>query len=204
MRELIDVPNLVLTAGEYIQDIRDRQIRLLGISALAGKLEDLAKPDYPAFQRARWSRIDDIVAFDENSWQKIDPSPNSAVNRKNKDRALIVGTPRQAHENLRGIIGNVRAWPAGAYHYRGVSRAGLLPNGFGEIEDYEAVAMLKGRNEFSVTTGLLWITHSGFLRTMDGQPKRADIKKGRLYLPRGVTVIDEVAADEIPDGVPLI
>jgi hypothetical protein len=42
------------------------------------------------------------------------------------------------------------------------------------------------------------------LRTMDGQPKRADIKKGRLYLPRGVTVIDEVAADEIPDGVPLI
>lgn len=205
MFEVLDIPNVVITVGEYVQDIRDRDIKFLGISALAGYIEDLSKPDHAQFRRARWAALKEAVPLSRKPWQNVQGSSHAAVNRKAKDIAVIVGAPLARLAETRMAVGSsVRTWPAAAYSYRGVDRAGLLSDGFGQLEDHAAVAMLKGRSDFMVSLGLMWVKSEGFNRVMQGQPWRSDIKKSPLYIPEGVVVMDEVPIDDIPETVPLV
>lgn len=203
----MDTPNPVFDCGEVAQSIRDRKI--LGLSAIAGYLEDYLAPDHPSFVRARWSRISrvrPISPVDIINWREVSSQPTADRLPKNKGTAVIVGTDWRNIQELLEEDDLDTAWPAAAYEYRGVKRAGLLPDDFARFESMNAVAMLAGRSAFKVSLGMVDIKgrYAGGIEDL----RRREIRQSTLFIPRGIKILDLIPADELDrgpyDGIPLV
>lgn len=194
----LDLPNWLISAGEIGQDIRDR--RLLGASAVAGAIEDLMRPKYPNFVRARWARINNVVAADGFPWSEVQAAENAGSLPKNKNMAVVVGTDSRDIWDLLDDERLETAWSAAAYEYRGVTRAGILPDEFGGTGSKEAVAMLAGKNTFDVSMGLVSIKDrvNGPLDKI----RRREIQKGTLFIPGGVEILDVLPAEKLAEQYP--
>lgn len=209
LEQVLDTTNLELNFAEYVQAVRDR--RILGLSALAGYFEDKFQPDYPNFVRARWLRINDTedrrMVGHEPSIHKpklltVEPAAGARRTAKGKDTAVIIGNHFQNLDDLWDDKG-FGVWPAVAYEYKGVLRAGLMPVPFGSYDDYpEAVAMLVGNNVFEVSNGLFALKSREPKNLCD--IRRRDARDGRMYINNGVEILDRMLAENLPSTVPLI
>lgn len=199
----LDIPNMALSFGEIIQDIRDR--RLIAVSAIAGFMEDLGTPKYPAWVRARWSAVrdDNIHPKEGDLWQRVKTDESAGLIPKHKTEAVVLGVDHSAISDLRETDWG-RLWPAALFNYKGRSRVGLLPGDFGVVDDQAVVALLRGRSEFWATLGLAWTRRGAFAGVMEGSIKRADLKKLSIWVPPGVRILDEILAEEVPIEIPLV
>lgn len=205
--QTLDTTNFELNFAEYVQDIRDR--RILGLSALAGYFEDKFQPDYPNFVRARWCRVKNIVPQDHVSreagkrpdWKTVNPQKGGGRISKTKDMAVILGT-ETTYDDFRWEHDRWDVLPAAVFAYRGVARVGILPDGFGQLDNYrDVVAMLIGRNQFEAAMGTMFLRKKN--NSESKYPRRADFRFGTLFIPNGIEVVDVVNADELPESVPL-
>ncbi len=208
LEQALDTTNFELNFGEYIQAIRD--LRILGLSALAGYFEDKFQPDYPNFVRARWCRVKNIVPQDHVSreagkrpdWKTVNPKTGGGRISKTKDMAVILGT-ETAYEDFTWEHDRWDMLPAAVFSYRGVARVGILPGSFGQLDNYRnAVAMLIGRNQFEAAMGTMYLRIKNHGESK--YPSRADFRFGTLFIPNGIELLDVVKADELPETVPLV
>ncbi|HEX5448013.1 MAG TPA: hypothetical protein VFW90_02315 [Candidatus Saccharimonadales bacterium] len=200
IREILDTPNWVLDGAEYVQDIRDRDIRLLGISDLADRLEEYFQPDYEAFVRARWSRINHIRAKDTSSWQEVRGTRKSGRSSKQKKLAVVLSVAGPELEELRQE-GYRYMWPAAAYIYRGIGRAGIYHSPSNQVAENKNIAMLVGKSNFEASMGYLALRNN--IATVN-EVRRSDIRQGTLLLPANVETVDIIPADELPPDLPLV
>lgn len=206
--QYIDTTNFELNLAEYVQAIRDR--RILGLSAIACYLEEQFQPKHANFIRARWGRIKNIVPKDATArnsglrvaWKTIEPLSDAARISKNKDTAVILGTMSNIEDEM-WEHERYQRLPAVAFAYRGVLRAGIVPDGFGQLDKYSnAVAMLIGKSQFDATMGTLLIRKRG--AKVSSYVSRKDIRRSTLFIPDDVEVVDIVNANELPQSIPLV
>jgi len=182
-----DTPNWAMDLGEKVQKPNTIAQSLIWLFAGCSS---------PHYRQAVWNRVKEVVDEDEEPITlpigEADPEASlfSIILPRLKKEAVVVGSGRTALFDVWKDTGGLLA---AAMTYKGVSHAGILPNGESDLgyldeTDQSIIAQRAGRNDWGVGLGV-------YVPSED-----RSWKEGKLIIPKDTSIVEQgVPISLLPD-----